>query len=104
MGMIDFKTTKFELEPRNHLENGATAGGESRVGMSSGVSSGATRLKCRVGFFHKKRFGEGLSRTHEKFDLLTPCGNWGGFDKTEVCGKMVRSFMGPGSPFFCLTE
>ena len=104
MGMIDFKTTKVELEPRNHLENGATAGGESRVGMSSGVSSGATRLKCRVGFFHKKQIGEGLSRTHEKFDLLTPCGNLGGFVKTEVCGKMVRSFMGPGSPILCLTE
>ena len=28
----------------------------------------------------------------------------GGFDKTEVCGKMVRNFMGPGSPIFCLTE
>ena len=27
-----------------------------------------------------------------------------GFDKTEVCGKMVRNFMGPGSPIFCLTE
>ena len=30
--------------------------------------------------------------------------NWGGFDKTEVCGTMVRNFMGPGSPNFCLTE
>ena len=34
---------------------------------------------------------------HEKLDFLAP-------DKTEVRGKMVRNFMGPGSPIFCLTE
>jgi hypothetical protein len=27
-----------------------------------------------------------------------------GFDKAEVCGKMVRDSMVPGSPMFCLTE
>ena len=26
---------------------------------------------------------------------IVPYGNWGGFDKTEVCGKMVRNFFGP---------
>ena len=41
---------------------------------------------------------------HAKLDFLTPYGNWGRFDKTEVCEKMVRKFMGPGSPSFCLTE
>ena len=41
---------------------------------------------------------------HEKLDLLAPYGNWGGFDKTEACGKIVRIFMGPGSQIFCLTE
>ena len=39
---------------------------------------------------------------HEKLDFLTPYGNWGGFDKTEVCGKMVRNFMGPGLQFSVL--
>ena len=28
----------------------------------------------------------------------------GGFDMTEMCGEMVRNFMGAGSPMFCLTE
>ena len=36
--------------------------------------------------------------------FLSPYGNGGGFDKTEVCGKMVRDFMGPWSPIFCLTK
>ena len=32
---------------------------------------------------------------HENLDLLTPYGNWWGFDKTEVCGKMVRNLFEP---------
>jgi len=38
--------------PPNNLHfmlKGATAGGERRVEMSSGMSSGTTRLECRVG-------------------------------------------------------
>ena len=30
-----------------------------------------------------------------------PYGNWGGFDKTERCGKMVRDFVGPVLAIFC---
>ena len=37
------------------------------------------------------------------FSKVSYC-NWGGFDKTEVSGKMVRNFVGPVSPIFCLTE
>jgi len=35
-------------------------------------------------------------KTTHFFDFAT-YGNWGGFGKTEVCGKMVRNFMGPGA-------
>ena len=41
---------------------------------------------------------------HEKLDVLPQYCNWWGFDKTEVSGKMVRNFMGPGSPILCIIE
>ena len=34
-----------------------------------------------------------------KCQLVNLGKTWGGFDKTEVCGKMVRNFMGPGLQF-----
>ena len=41
---------------------------------------------------------------HEKLGFLTPYGNWGGFGKTELSGNILRNFIDPGSPMFCLTK
>ena len=36
---------------------------------------------------------------HEKLDLLAPYGNWGGFDKTEMCGKWCATLWARVSNF-----
>ena len=58
-----------KLEPRIHCdskrscsERGATASGERRVKMSSGMSSGPTRHECRVGPTHKHTYIDSLTR------------------------------------------
>ena len=50
----DIKTMILRVMSRVRIQKGATAGGASRVEMSSGMSTGTTRLKCRVGFVGKK--------------------------------------------------
>ena len=37
---------------------------------------------------------------HEKLVFLTPYGNWGGFDKTEVSGKWCATLWALGLQFF----
>ena len=50
---VDIKTMILRVMSRICIQKGATAGGASRLEMSSGMPSGTTRLKCRVGFRHR---------------------------------------------------
>ena len=52
-----FSERRVSLSRRTSC-HGATASGERRVKMSSGMSSGPTRHKCRVGVIHIHAYGK----------------------------------------------
>ena len=90
---------------RSWRRQGAHTTSQWSVGAHTGSrtsSSGGHRFHCpSLGTckWTLKKLG-----FQEKLAFFAAYCNWGGFDKTEVCGKMVRNFMGLGSPIFCLTK
>ena len=61
------------------------------------VTCQGTLLQASYKYNDNKTGKTGKPKNWPNNKYVAPHGNWGGFDKTEVCGNTTRNFMGPGA-------